>query len=86
MTKQELKDKLDLLGIKYKATDNKSVLEELLSGAEVAVEPKKKEEVGTEAVVHYNGTTRVYSQERHGENFRDLAKQFADQYEGSYIK
>lgn len=37
----------------------------------------------TSVVVEWNGKSREYSQELHGDDFRDLAQQFATKFNGT---
>lgn len=46
---------------------------------DVAVEA---EPTGAHVTVTYNGGTRVYSKEVHGKDYKALAKEFADKFNG----
>ena len=53
---------------------------EVSEDTEVVIVPKKGE---NEATVTWNGGSRTYSREVHGENFADLAQEFATKKGGT---
>lgn len=79
MNKKELKEVLDEKGIEYAEDATNDELEALIpaeeeEGTEDAVE---EEEGGDVALVEWNGGSREYTREIHGDDFVKLAKQFA---------
>lgn len=50
--------------------------------ADVSATPKSKK---TEATVEWQGQVRTYTKEDHGENFLELAKEFAEKKGGEIV-
>jgi len=78
MTKPEIIEKLIAAEIEFDDTLSKKELEALLPE-----DVKNSDEEKTEVTVLFDNTSRVYSKEVHGDNFLDLANEFATKRKGT---
>jgi len=83
LTKPEVIEKLEELGVDYDEKASVADLRKLLVENSLEEEEEEEEEEekstkkGKEAVVTWGRGARVYSEEKHGKDFEKLAKQFA---------
>lgn len=85
MTKSEIIEKLIASGIEFDESSNKAELEALLpeEDAEDTVNAPVSKGKKTEVTVTWKGGSRVYSKEVHGDDFADLANEFATKKKGT---
>ena len=89
MKKSEIKAKLDKLRIKYSPDALKNELQEILDTESDKVTTKEKKVVqsaGIEVVDKDGNVVQIFSKERQGKDYRNLAQKFADNRQDLAIK